>query len=129
MITLLRTFALFLIITLTASTTDLNGQWVQQPFPTNEFLHKVRFVDESTGWVLGHDYIYKTTDGGMTWVQQDPTLGGGDMQECLNRGLIVMAYNPDIRINPPLIITQEIAEEGIDIMEEAFAHVADRINL
>ncbi len=40
-----------------------------------------------------------------------------------------MGYNPDIRINPPLIITQEIAEEGIDIMEEAFAHVADRINL
>ncbi len=50
-------------------------------------------------------------------------------QECLNRGLIVMGYNPDIRINPPLIITQEIAEEGIDILEEAFAHVADRINL
>jgi 4-aminobutyrate aminotransferase-like enzyme len=50
-------------------------------------------------------------------------------QECLNRGLVVMGYNPDIRINPPLIITQEIAEEGIDIMEEAFAHVADRINV
>ncbi|MBI4535801.1 MAG: aspartate aminotransferase family protein [Ignavibacteriae bacterium] len=50
-------------------------------------------------------------------------------QECLNRGLIVMGYNPDIRINPPLIITEEIADEGIDIMEEAFAYVADRINL
>ena len=50
-------------------------------------------------------------------------------QECLNRGLIVMGYNPDIRINPPLIITEEIADEGIDIMEEVFTHVADRINL
>ncbi|HEX2865491.1 MAG TPA: aspartate aminotransferase family protein [Ignavibacteriales bacterium] len=48
-------------------------------------------------------------------------------QECLNRGLIVMGYNPDIRINPPLIITEEIAEEGIDIMEEAFKDVAARI--
>lgn len=50
-------------------------------------------------------------------------------QECLNRGLIVMGYNPDIRINPPLIITEEIADEGIDIMEEVFAYAANRINL
>jgi 4-aminobutyrate aminotransferase-like enzyme len=50
-------------------------------------------------------------------------------QECLNRGLILMGYNPDIRINPPLIITEEIADEGIEIMEKAFTHVADRINL
>ncbi len=50
-------------------------------------------------------------------------------QECLNRGLIIMGYNPDIRINPPLIITEDVAEEGIEIMEEAFTHVADRINL
>ncbi|MGE5430306.1 MAG: aspartate aminotransferase family protein [Syntrophomonadaceae bacterium] len=48
-------------------------------------------------------------------------------QECLNRGLIVMGYNPDIRINPPLVITEEIAEEGIEIMEEAFKDVANRI--
>jgi 4-aminobutyrate aminotransferase/(S)-3-amino-2-methylpropionate transaminase len=49
-------------------------------------------------------------------------------QECLKRGLIVMGYNPDIRINPPLIIDEATAEEGIDIMDEVFAHVADRIN-
>ena len=50
-------------------------------------------------------------------------------QECLNRGLIVMGYNPDIRINPPLVISEEIAEEGVEIMEQAFTSVADRINL
>lgn len=50
-------------------------------------------------------------------------------QECLKRGLIIMGYNPDIRINPPLIITEEIAEEGIEIMEEAFKDVAGRINI
>ncbi|HQJ45128.1 MAG TPA: aminotransferase class III-fold pyridoxal phosphate-dependent enzyme [Ignavibacteriaceae bacterium] len=48
-------------------------------------------------------------------------------QECLKRGLILMGYNPDIRINPPLVITQEIAEEGIEIMEEVFEYVADQI--
>ncbi len=49
--------------------------------------------------------------------------------ECLKRGLLMMGYNPDIRINPPLVITKDVAEEGIAIMEEAFAHVADRINV
>jgi 4-aminobutyrate aminotransferase-like enzyme len=49
--------------------------------------------------------------------------------ECLKRGLIVMGYNPDIRINPPLIIDQATAEEGINIMDEVFTHVADRIKL
>ena len=50
-------------------------------------------------------------------------------KECLKRGLIVMGYNPDIRINPPLIIDESTAEEGIEIMNQVFAHVADRINL
>ncbi|MDR3625916.1 MAG: aspartate aminotransferase family protein [Ignavibacteriaceae bacterium] len=48
-------------------------------------------------------------------------------KECLNRGLIFMGYNPDIRINPPLVITEEVAEEGIEIMDEVFQHVAEQI--
>lgn len=47
--------------------------------------------------------------------------------ECLKRGLIVMGYNADIRVYPPLIINKEIAEEGISIMEEAFTYVAEKI--
>lgn len=50
-------------------------------------------------------------------------------QECLKRGLIIMGYNPEIRINPPLVITKEVAEEGIDIMDEVFTYVADTINI
>ena len=40
-----------------------------------------------------------------------------------------MGYNPEIRINPPLVITKEVAEEGIDIMDEVFTYVADQINI
>lgn len=47
--------------------------------------------------------------------------------ECLKRGLIVMGYNPDIRVYPPLIMDKETADEGISIMEEAFNYVANRI--
>ncbi len=49
--------------------------------------------------------------------------------ECLKRGLITMGYNPDIRINPPLVIDEATAEEGLSIMDEVFSHVADRINV
>jgi 4-aminobutyrate aminotransferase / (S)-3-amino-2-methylpropionate transaminase / 5-aminovalerate transaminase len=49
-------------------------------------------------------------------------------ETCLQHGLIVMSYNPEVRINPPLIIDQDTAEEGIIILEKAFNHVADRIN-
>jgi 4-aminobutyrate aminotransferase/(S)-3-amino-2-methylpropionate transaminase len=50
-------------------------------------------------------------------------------EECLKRGLIMMGYNAEIRINPPLIIDEETAEEGIAIMDEVFSHVADRLNV
>jgi 4-aminobutyrate aminotransferase / (S)-3-amino-2-methylpropionate transaminase / 5-aminovalerate transaminase len=73
---------------------------------------------------------------GVELVKNKKTLEKLDKEACklifhemLKRGLIVMGYNPDIRINPPLIIDQATAEEGIDIMEKAFASVADRINI
>jgi 4-aminobutyrate aminotransferase-like enzyme len=50
-------------------------------------------------------------------------------KEALDRGLIMMGYNPDIRINPPLVISKEVAEEGINIMEEALKVVSGRINI
>ena len=41
----------------------------------------------------------------------------------------MMSYNPDIRINPPLMIDEATAEEGIDIMDEVFTLVANRSNI
>ncbi len=39
--------------------------------------------------------------------------------ECLNRGLISMCYSPCIRINPPLVITEDEAMEALSILDEA----------
>ena len=39
--------------------------------------------------------------------------------ECLDRGLISMCYSHNIRINPPLVITEDEAEEGFERMAEA----------
>lgn len=43
--------------------------------------------------------------------------------EALRRGLITMSYSPTIRINPPLVITDEEADEGIRILDEVFQEV------
>jgi len=44
-------------------------------------------------------------------------------QECLRRGLVAMSYAPSIRINPPLVISEETALEGLGLLEEALAAV------
>jgi len=41
--------------------------------------------------------------------------------DCVERGLLLMAYSSRVRINPPLIITEPEAEAGLDILESVFA--------
>ncbi|MFH2202508.1 MAG: aspartate aminotransferase family protein [Elusimicrobiota bacterium] len=48
--------------------------------------------------------------------------------EALRRGLMTMSYSPVIRINPPLNITREQADRGLDILEEVFAAVSGELN-
>jgi 4-aminobutyrate aminotransferase-like enzyme len=50
-------------------------------------------------------------------------------QECLRRGLVAMCYSPVIRINPPLIITEEAALNGLAILAEALEAVLRRHGL
>lgn len=46
--------------------------------------------------------------------------------EALKRGLLSMSYNPSVRINPPLCLTEDDALSGADILEESIAAVAKR---
>jgi 4-aminobutyrate aminotransferase-like enzyme len=50
-------------------------------------------------------------------------------EECLRRGLIAMSYTTPIRINPPLVISQETALAGLDILDEALGVVLPRHGL
>lgn len=43
---------------------------------------------------------------------------------ALRRGLLLMGYFPRVRINPPLVITESEAREGVAILDEVFAEVA-----
>jgi 4-aminobutyrate aminotransferase / (S)-3-amino-2-methylpropionate transaminase / 5-aminovalerate transaminase len=47
--------------------------------------------------------------------------------ETLQRGLVCMNYKPNFRINPPLILSREEADEGLAILDEVFAYVARHI--
>src|SRR6185503_5814269 len=42
-------------------------------------------------------------------------------RQCLERGLMTMAYAPRVRINPPLVITEAEALEGVAVLDEVFA--------
>ncbi|HEY6146409.1 MAG TPA: aminotransferase class III-fold pyridoxal phosphate-dependent enzyme, partial [Thermoanaerobaculia bacterium] len=46
--------------------------------------------------------------------------------ECLRRGLVSMCYSHVIRINPPLVIDEATALEGLDALDEAMAAVSAR---
>jgi 4-aminobutyrate aminotransferase-like enzyme len=48
--------------------------------------------------------------------------------EALQRGLLLMAYFPRVRINPPLVITAEQVQEGIAILDEVFQCIAEEVD-
>jgi 4-aminobutyrate aminotransferase-like enzyme len=59
----------------------------------------------------------------------DKTITRALFHEALERGLITMSYNHVVRINPPLTITEEEAMQGVEILDECFAAIAERFGL
>ncbi len=47
--------------------------------------------------------------------------------ETLKRGMVSMNYKPNFRINPPLTLTKEEADLGLQILDETFAFAAKNI--
>jgi 4-aminobutyrate aminotransferase/(S)-3-amino-2-methylpropionate transaminase len=47
----------------------------------------------------------------------------------LTRGVLAMIYNPEVRINPPLVIREEEAMEALGILEEVLREACDRLSL
>lgn len=45
----------------------------------------------------------------------------------LARGVIAMIYNPEVRLNPPLVITEEQAMEALSILKDVLRDAADRV--
>ena len=47
----------------------------------------------------------------------------------MERGLITMSYSHVIRINPPLVISEEEAMRGIGILDESLGAIAQKFGL
>ena len=71
------------------------------------------------GLLLGIDLVRDRT----TKEPVDKAVARSLYQECLRRGLVAMTYAPTIRINPPLVIREDQALAGLDILEEALEAV------
>jgi len=101
------------------------GRFMMQKL--NAMKEKYPFIGEvrGRGLLIGVELVKNRT----TKEKLDKETCKLIFKECLKRGLITMGYNPDIRINPPLVIDEATAGEGLSIMDEVFAHVADRINV
>ncbi len=70
------------------------------------------------GLLLGFDLVEPKT--GAAWAT-DRCRALFDA--ALRRGLITMAYAPRVRINPPLVLRDDEADEAIDILDAALAEV------
>lgn len=86
------------------------------------FKEKYRFVGDvrGKGLMLGVELVKDRTTKEPLPTEVTRAL----FQECLRRGLVAMCYSHNIRINPPLIIKEETALEGLAILDEAMAAVA-----
>ncbi len=81
-----------------------------------EFIGDVR----GAGLLLGLDLVKNRA----TKEPLDPKITERIFLESLRRGLLVMGYFSRMRINPPLIITESEARDGVAILDEVFGEIA-----
>lgn len=65
-------------------TTDGGSSWTEQFRETGKTLYSIYFIDENNGWAVGSKrYVYRTVDGGKTWIMQTE-FGGASWQDYRN---------------------------------------------
>jgi len=81
-----------------------------------EFIGDVR----GKGLLIGMDLVAdrRTKEPLPSHITESIFLG------ALRRGLLVMGYFSRVRINPPLVLTEREARDGVTILDEVFAEVA-----
>ena len=81
-------------------------------------VHDVR----GQGLMLGMDLVKPGTTKLL-----DKRITRKIFDDCLGRGVLAMIYNPEVRINPPLVITEDQALEAFAVIEDALRDAADRL--
>ena len=88
---------------------------------------KHRFIGDvrGRGLMIGVEMVADR----VTKTPLDKTVTRALFHEALERGLITMSYSNVIRINPPLVITEEEAMRGVDILDQSLGAIARRFGL
>ncbi|MBV8103815.1 MAG: aspartate aminotransferase family protein [Hyphomicrobiales bacterium] len=88
---------------------------------------KYRFIGDvrGRGLMIGIEMVADRT----TKAPLDRTITRALFHEALERGLITMSYSHVIRINPPLIIGEDEATRGVDLLDQSFAAISRRFGL
>ena len=88
---------------------------------------KYRFIGDvrGRGLMIGVEMVADRA----TKTPLDKTITRALFHEALERGLITMSYSNVVRINPPLVITEEEAMRGVDILDQSFGAIARRFGL
>ena len=88
---------------------------------------KYRFIGDvrGRGLMIGVEMVADR----VTKTPLDKTVTRALFHEALERGLITMSYSNVIRINPPLVITEEEAMRGVDILDQSLGAIARRFGL
>src|SRR5215467_13068701 len=88
---------------------------------------KYRFIGDvrGRGLMIGVELVADR----KTKVPLDKTITRALFHAALERGLVTMAYSHVIRINPPLVITEDEALHGVDILDQSFGAIARQIGL
>jgi 4-aminobutyrate aminotransferase-like enzyme len=92
-----------------------------------ELQNKYRFIGDvrGRGLMIGVEMVADR----KTKEPLDKTITRALFHEALDRGLVTMSYSHVIRINPPLIITEDEALRGVDILDQSLGAIAKRFNL
>jgi 4-aminobutyrate aminotransferase-like enzyme len=92
-----------------------------------ELQNKYRFIGDvrGRGLMIGVELVADRA----TKEPLDRTITRALFHEALERGLVTMSYSHVIRINPPLVITEDEAMRGIDILDQSFAAIARQFGL
>jgi len=91
-----------------------------------ELQEKYEFVGDvrGRGLLIGIDLVRDRKTKTMLSRRITETI----FKQALKRGLVSMSYFPRVRINPPLVITEQQAEAGAAILDEVFAYVRDHLD-
>ena len=91
-------------------------------------LHRLKEKYRTVGEVRGRGLLLgvELVEDRQTRKPLDKAITRDLYLECLRRGLVAMTYAPTIRLNPPLVITEETARAGLAILDEALGVVLKR---